>query len=811
MLKTVLTLALAAGLLAPSAFAARARDYLVFLEGTPNLAGISAPSSEIVAGLKAAHEAAVKRVLGDLVGFGIAETELRSLWGSNAVGVTVTPAVARELARLEGVAFVEPVRVIPLSPSFEAPRVTPEGSITWSIEKTNAPKVWNELGLDGTGVVVGHIDTGVDPNHPDLAGKILGFKDFLEPANTTAKDGQGHGTHTAGTIAGGSAGGTAIGMAPKAKLVVARVFNNQGATTEKLLQSMQWILDPDGNPATNDVPRLCSNSWGSNSTTDKSFWNICMAWRAAGCLPVFAAGNAGPGAKTVGIPGGYPHVFAVGATTNTDGIANFSSRGPNTWDGQTIIKPDVSAPGQGVYSAKDGGGYWSISGTSMACPNVAGAVALMVQKNPTMDIAAMEEALMSTARDMGPAGKDNNFGMGIIDAFAAIQSLASGGIAGKVTGEGAGALAAQLVFNGKTIQLPATGVYAVKAAPGTHSLEFKHFGYVPVTKTVTVADQTVTLDVVLAKAPSGLVSGKVKGPQGEPVAASVTALGSGLAPVQGAADGSFSIRLPLGAFTLKVTAQGYHSATVSGTLGAGGASVEVALEKAKGVLLVDDDGGANYETYYVAALEDRPGGYELRGAEGPSAPGSGADLSGYATVLWITGDKATSIKSSAIKAMTEYLAAGGKVLITGQNAAQGLKGNPFLANELGATLVNDSLKTDGVFGDGSSGLAQKLGTFAVSTGDDGAAHTTFPDAIAAAGGGAFTFARFKSLIPITKRYAGVANRRGSSASILLGFGAEGIAGAAARKQALGACLDWLQGGSDEAATRLANFRALSTR
>jgi len=89
--------------------------------------------------------------------------------------------------------------------------------------------------------------------------------------------------------------------------------------------------------ATDDAPPVCSNSWGSNSRTDRSFWEICQAWRAAGVLPVFAAGNAGPGSKTVGIPGGYPHVFAVGATTRSDGIASFSSRGPSTWDGTDII------------------------------------------------------------------------------------------------------------------------------------------------------------------------------------------------------------------------------------------------------------------------------------------------------------------------------------------------------------------------------------------------------------------------------------------------------------------------------------------
>lgn len=783
---------------------ALARDYLVFLDGAPQLEGYRARSSEVVARLKAAHAAAVQRVAPDLAAFGFDQDSVRPLWIAHALAVSADEDMAFGLSRLPGVASVEPVRMVP-APRFEAEEVAaPDRNVTWSIEKVNAPRVWQEMGLDGEGVVVGHIDTGIDPNHPDLAGKTIAFADFLDTNNTTPKDGQGHGTHTAGTIAGGSAGGTAIGMAPKAKLVVARVFSNQGATTEALLQSMQWILDPDGNPNTDDAPSLCSNSWGSNATSDKSFWQAVAAWRSAGVHPVFAAGNAGPGARTVGIPGGYPHSFAVGATTNRDGIARFSSRGPVKWDGQEMIKPDVSAPGQGVYSAKDGGGYFSISGTSMACPNVAGAIALIHQKYPGISMEAVEDALEATARDFGAPGKDNDFGFGIIDAYAAIASLSTSTISGRITGSDGQALAATLTMDGAAQTVAADGSFSIRAAAGSHTLAASMFGYTSVEETVELAeDQDLTVNLTLAQVPTGTVHGDVRGPEGEGVSATITVVDTPVDPVTSGADGHFHVDLPHGTYTLKVRALGYHAATLEGVQVNGSTAVDVVLEKARGVLVIDADGGANHQAMYLSALEDRPGGVDMM----TDLQSESADLSGYSAVVWVGGDRRTSVPSSSLRVLASYLQGGGKLLMTGQNVAQGLANSSFMRQYLRARLKDGELATSHVYGQGGD-LGSAFGAADLDTGDDGFGHSTRPDALEAVGGDSFTFARYKVLWGWVKRYAGVASRSGDSAAVLLGFGVEGLSGASARKQALSACLDWMQAGG-EGASRMALFRALS--
>jgi subtilisin family serine protease len=355
-------------------------------------------------------------------------TEVHPLWIVNRVVVTATPEVIAALAKRSDVTNVRDAKRVELvAPTGSTPEPAGWfGKHTYGLKKLNVPEAWAKHGVDGSGVVVGHIDTGVYSIHPDLKGKILKFRDFFGAEHPTGFDGQGHGTHTAGTIVGGNSGGKHIGVAPGAKLIVARIFNNSGATTDAIvLRAMNWVADPDNDPATPDAPRLVSNSWGGSNGDDDStggeLWDAVQHWLDLGILPVFAAGNAGPKPRTMGVPGGYPHALAVGSTTWMNKASKFSSRGPIKWAGEDITKPDVAAPGSGVSSAKDKGGYWTLDGTSMACPHVAGVAALIFQANPDLNPTQVAEILRSTAKDMGDAGFDNTFGKGLIDAERAVE------------------------------------------------------------------------------------------------------------------------------------------------------------------------------------------------------------------------------------------------------------------------------------------------------------------------------------------------------------------------------------------------------
>ncbi|MBO1912754.1 S8 family serine peptidase, partial [Microvirga sp. 3-52] len=144
-------------------------------------------------------------------------------------------------------------------------------------------------------------------------------------------------------------------------------------------------------------------SWGSADSYRTEFLPGVQAWVAAGIFPLFAAGNDGPGPQTVGSPGSFIESFSIGATDRHDQIASFSSRGPVFWpdeNGERVrhVKPEVSAPGHQIYSAVPNGGYGVKSGTSMATPHVAGAIALILQSQPNLSIDEVADLLENTAR-----------------------------------------------------------------------------------------------------------------------------------------------------------------------------------------------------------------------------------------------------------------------------------------------------------------------------------------------------------------------------------------------------------------------------
>jgi Subtilase family len=228
------------------------------------------------------------------------------------------------------------------------------------------------------------------------------------------------------------------------------------------------MMDPDGNPATADYPTVISNSWVSPAGTDTWFLPMVQAWRALGIVPVFAAGNTA-GAGTVGSPASYTESVAVGAIDENSDLAAFSSEGPITWSavngeglapGTVVDKPDFVAPGEDVMSTVPGG-YAEMSGTSMATPHVAAAVALLRQAAPTLTADQAIATLKATADDLGAPGADNQFGAGRIDVYAAIKSIlgapptttlvkapasivATGKVSFEVTGQGATAFRARV-------------------------------------------------------------------------------------------------------------------------------------------------------------------------------------------------------------------------------------------------------------------------------------------------------------------------------------------------------------------------------
>jgi bacillopeptidase F len=350
------------------------------------------------------------------------------LWAINGLAIKVRPRLIRELAALPGISAIR------LDETVKAPRLALDAPSPseWHLDAIRAPELW-ALGHRGAGVVVASLDTGVDLDHPDLGSRWRGGSNsWFDPTGAHASpfDASGHGTQTMGLMVGGDAGGTAIGVAPDATWIAAKIFDDAGvATLSSIHLAFQWLLDPDGDPDTDDAPDVVNNSWNLTGTVNQcvsEFAPDLALLRAAGIAVAFSASNLGPAFFTSVSPANGSG-FAVGAVNGSLGLASFSSRGPSACDGG--VYPQVVAPGVSVRTADltFGGvfpdSYVSVAGTSFAAPQAAGSMALLRSAFPDASVADIEDALERSALDLGIAGADNSYGYGLVDVVAAYQHL----------------------------------------------------------------------------------------------------------------------------------------------------------------------------------------------------------------------------------------------------------------------------------------------------------------------------------------------------------------------------------------------------
>lgn len=338
-------------------------------------------------------------------------------------------AVTLDASRIPALAGRPEVASISADITFTAP-VTQSAApgIEFNLVQAGAVQLWL-LGYRGQGVVVATLDTGVDPAHPDLAAKYRGggnswydpYGQHAAPVDLAGAS-TGHGTEVMGVILGET-----TGMAPGAKWIAARIYNDSGfGSLAKIHLAYQWLLDPDGNPLTPDAPQVVNNSWAFGSAgcvIDANLQSDFAALRAAGILPVFSAGNYGPNPSSDPSPANYTTAFAVGAIDPADAILAFSSRGPSPCRPSEQPFPDLAAPGQSVRTTTIGGSYAYRTGTSLAAPHAAGALALLLSVQPGLTAAAQERALRQGAFDLGAPGADNTYGSGRLSAFTAYRWL----------------------------------------------------------------------------------------------------------------------------------------------------------------------------------------------------------------------------------------------------------------------------------------------------------------------------------------------------------------------------------------------------
>src|SRR3954447_21539052 len=287
-----------------------------------------------------------------------------------------------------------------------------------SVPQIGAPEAW-AAGYDGTGVTVALLDTGVDVHHPDLSTQLGTTQSFV-PDETIA-DVNGHGTHVASTIVGTGAAqdGFYKGVAPGAHLEVGKVLDDTGSGQDSwVLAGMQWAAQSGA-----AVVNMSLGDTFASDGSDPMSQAVDSLSAQYGTLFVIAAGNAGP--ESISAPGAAEAALTVGAVDKADSLAGFSATGPLTKSG--ALKPDLVAPGVDITAARsqemnDGGTglYWSLSGTSMATPHVAGSAAILAQEHPGWTGEQLKEQLMSSAQSLADGYSPYEIGTGRVDVGAAV-------------------------------------------------------------------------------------------------------------------------------------------------------------------------------------------------------------------------------------------------------------------------------------------------------------------------------------------------------------------------------------------------------
>ena len=382
---------------------------------------------------------------------------LNPMWIHNLVAARVTPETARLVALREDVAYLNydrpaGVEIFPAVPGEAIDTSVP--AIECGVVNMRAPEVWSEFSITGEGVVVGVIDTGLCLTHPDIMNQLWtnpgetpdngidddnnGYIDDVygwnfENNNNNLTDYNSHGSHVSGTVAGDGTQGQQSGMAPDAQIMTLKFWNS--------FSGEQTVWDGMEYGTENGVDIITASvGWPHSVNPDRVTWRtICENSMAAGVVVTYAAGNGGCGnpPDNVTTPGDIPDMISVGAVDCSDFLASFSSCGPSTWEGifpwndwpypPGKLKPTIAAGGVNTLSHNLCSGYSSKSGTSMATPHVAGALALMLEANPDLDHWECKQILKDTALDLGSQGPDNQFGHGRVDAYEAVVAAMNAG------------------------------------------------------------------------------------------------------------------------------------------------------------------------------------------------------------------------------------------------------------------------------------------------------------------------------------------------------------------------------------------------
>ena len=686
----------------------------------------------------------------------------------------------RTLSQNPDISYIGPDRKFQLLDSKDPVQPTPQwgSKETYGIRQIKATSVWNYFGLKGSGVRVGILDTGWS-NHEELRGKVIHSRDFVsEYQLNEPNDDHGHGSHCMGIIAGGNASGKAIGVAPGAKFLVAKIFSDLGYTHESIiLRAMQWIADPDNDPTTDDFPRVINNSWGHPRGSDKEekpLWDALSTWRKLGIIPIFAAGNEGPEKETISSPASFPHVLAVGSANRWRFVHKSSSRGPARWGGQRIIKPDMLAPGVAIFSVDHKGGYVKKTGTSMAAPHVTGIVALMLQARPKITADRVIDLLQKSSSIGYEEFGNHKYGYGNVNARMALALLNRENQLLLKINSGTRIASVKVSPLEVTYAANTLGELLISLPSGKFEFEVSAFGYETEDFKIKVErHENIEKEITLEPAELYDVELQVFSPERVSVDAEVEILHTPIEPMQ-TEGGSLKVELPKGEFEVLVQSRGYLPLKETIKVKKS-AEFPLQLSHLPDVLVIDDDYANASEEIYADALNSNQLTHQTKKVE------EGIEklfMMSFEKIIWYTGSSGLgTLNPRDREFIQDYVESGGRLLLTGQDIGFEIGKSKFYQEFLGAEFLKDH--------SGSTHVQASDLSLDLTPGDNIPYVRSFDVMkVLSEKTRALCFYEDGSV-------AGIHIKRGMGELIYLGFGFEAIAGSQARSRFLSSLTDLL--------------------
>ncbi|MFW5855822.1 MAG: S8 family serine peptidase, partial [Bacillota bacterium] len=445
-------------------------------------------------------------------------------WLVNVISAEVEKNMIKEIAKIEEVENIYS--------NFKLKMPEPKKEInsdqSWEhVETTRAPEFWEE-GFRGQEITVAVLDTGLDPSHPEFNNELSYWAEFDELGNiisedpSEAYDSDDHGSHTSGTVFGRNVGQYNIGMAPEATMAHGLVIPAGGGSFDQVAAGMEWAAEMGF-----DIVNMSLGADGQHEIMAEAADNLL----AADVLLVASIGNSGEG--VTGAPGNTPSAVGVGAYGSNGEITYFSGGGiveyPGyEYDENTRIKPDISAPGDTIYSVKPGGGYQNMSGTSMSSPHLAGAAALIKSANPELSAVELRELVYSSVgghEDLGWSDeseeKDVRYGWGRINLLKALEEIdfvegPAADIEGTITCKESNKRleGISLEFAGpvtKVVETDEDGEYSLELPEGFYDITVTGMGFEEIIdQEIEIAGtEDYTINYQLTPAPEGEIMGTV--------------------------------------------------------------------------------------------------------------------------------------------------------------------------------------------------------------------------------------------------------------------------------------------------------------